>query len=61
MANWWRNIATFKGKFTEVFTKDKVEQFVDEIKKSLRFMRNINHYLAKRRNRELMSILQNGL
>ena len=33
MANWWRNIATFKGKFTEAFTKDKVEQFVDEIKK----------------------------
>ena len=33
MANWWKNIATFKGKFTEAFTKDKVEQFVDEIKK----------------------------
>jgi len=33
MASWWRNIATFKGKFTEAFTKDKIEELVDEIKK----------------------------
>lgn len=33
MASWWKNIATFKQKFTEAFTKDKIEKIVEQIRK----------------------------
>ena len=35
MANWWKNIVTFKDKFREVFTKENIEKAVDEIKEAI--------------------------
>ena len=35
MANWWKNIVTFKDKFKEVFTKENIEKAVDEIKEAI--------------------------